>query len=98
MTRNARHRSRIRVGSRVKVCMDHQRDILSDMNIQGPDGNLLQNIWMHGTVSSISSNYYSVKLSTARTDERCGLRHSLSKGENVGRRRTKPTKYLCCVR
>ena len=33
------------------------------------DGSLFQNIWMHGTVSSISRNYYNVKLSTSRTDD-----------------------------
>ena len=74
MASGRRRGARIRVGARVKVCMDNHTDILTDMGICGPDDSLLSDIWMYGTVTETSFNNYKVKLPAARTeDEECVL-------------------------
>ena len=61
----SRSRVRLGIGSRAKVCMDNNSDILEDMGICGPDGVPLKNTWMHGTVVAKSANYFTIKLPAA---------------------------------
>ena len=64
----AQRRSRrvaLSIGSRVEVCVDNRHDLLRDMAIQGPDGSLLNGVYMYGRVTGITPNYYSVELPAA---------------------------------
>ena len=61
----SRSRVRIEIGSRAKVCMDNNGDVLEDMGIIGPDGAPLKNTWMYGTVVAKSRNYFTLKLPAA---------------------------------
>ena len=64
-TQSSRSRRGFDVGSLVKVCVNDRSELLEDMGLRCPDGNILQNVWMHGTVASISKNRYHVQLPAA---------------------------------
>ena len=53
------------IGELVEVCVDHRHDLLSDMTIVGPDGHLLQGIYMNGHISSVTRKYVGVDLPAA---------------------------------
>ena len=65
MSARTRARVRIDIGSRVKVCVNKQTELLLDMGLTAPDGNPLQDIWMFGTVESKAANYYTLNLPAA---------------------------------
>ena len=50
--------------------MDNRTDLLSDMAIKGPDGNLLHGVYMSGRVCNVTKNYYSIDLPAAETSLR----------------------------
>ena len=63
--RSARSAKRLAVGSRVKVCCNDKKTLLEDMGIKGPGGQVLKDVWMYGTVQSVSKFHFSVQLPAA---------------------------------
>ena len=62
---SARSKSRLKVGARVKVCVDHHTDILADMGLFGPGRNLLNDVWMFGTITATHPSTCTIDLPAA---------------------------------
>ena len=68
MSNDRRRAERIRAGTCVKVCVDHQTDLLIDMGLIGKDDSPISDVWMYGNVRTVTKNHYDVDLPAAETD------------------------------
>ena len=94
---------RIRIDYHVKVYMGNQTDILNDMGLFGPGGDLLTDVWMHSAVTATSVNYSitgciqlykcSVKLPSARTDHAECV--AVPKEQSLDHNRNRSDQCLC---
>ena len=54
-----------RVGQLAEVCVDNRHDLLEDMAIKGPNGCVLDGVYMSGRICSVTSHYIGIDLPAA---------------------------------
>ena len=69
MSRSRAEQRRVTVGSKVRVCVDHMKDVMADMELFDVKGNVLtDDVHMFGTVKSRTHNHYLINLPAAEDE------------------------------